>query len=194
MYQLIDREKRKSTQHQEERTVKHARSFTSGFSALTVTPETSDTQSTPIVIDSTMTEFQPAETWCRVKELLLTSKEYTSRDKKEIMAQWATFEGLTVLREIASTQEGTKKEALVNMYNQGAKQLTLYYLVGTHGWETAVNTVKSSEATALGIPEPVFKPAANIIYVKSNAYAPRSTQPSSSYSKRGKGRRAYGKN
>lgn len=33
--------------------------------------------------------------------------------------------------------------------------------------ETAVNTVKSSEAASLGIPEPIFKPAASIVYVKA---------------------------
>ena len=200
MYKIIEQPKRKSEHQEESRPVKQSRSMTTGLSAISITPEDSvspaspASPASPIEVDQDMNaEFKPIETWARVKELVLTSNEYTARDKKEIIGQSKTFEGLPVIKELAAAAEGQKKEILQGIYEQASQQLTLYYLVGAHGWETAVATVKSSEAVSLGIPEPVFKPASNIIYVKPNSYTAKDSQSGSNYSKKGKGRRAYKK-
>ena len=141
---------------------------------------------------ATPVEFQPAATWAKVQELIITSKEFTSRDKKEILAQSATFEGLVLLKQIAGAEETpVKKATLNNMYNQASKQLALYYLVGMYGWSTAVNTIKSDETSSLGVPQPIFKPANNVIYVKSNN-APNYAHSSNSNAKK-KGRQSYKK-
>ena len=146
MFGLIEQSKRKSEQQEDIRPVKHSKSVTTGISEISITPEDSASPSsspaspdTPIEIDQEMgTEFKPDETWARVKELVITSKEYTARDKKEILGQSKTFEGLSIIRELAASAEGAKKEVLEGIYTQASQQLTLYYLVGAHGWETAV--------------------------------------------------------
>ena len=51
------------------------------------------------------------------------------------------------------------------------QQLKLYYLVGSEGWATAVNTVKSAEAERLGVPGPVHKEKLQIIYVNKQNYS-----------------------
>ena len=133
MYSLIDSTKRKTSDTADEpKTVKQARSVTSGLASISITPEDSVTPTSPpnspIEIDVEMdTEFKPAATWKKVKELIITSSEFTARDKKEILAQSSTFENMEILKDLASANEGGKKEALVNIYNQASKQLTLYY-------------------------------------------------------------------
>ena len=79
-------------------TSKQARPATAVSTTFSVTPlDSSATNSpaprasSPIEVDevedtmATPVEFQPAPTWNKVKELLITSTEYTSRDKKEIL-------------------------------------------------------------------------------------------------------------
>lgn len=186
-------------------TSKQSRPATTASATFPVTPlDSSATNSpaprasSPIEIDeaeitmATPAEFQPVPTWNKVKELLITSTEFTSRDKKEILAQSATFEGLTVLKELAAVEkEEAKKLVITNMYSQAAKQLALYYLVGTYGWTTAINTLKSDESSSLGVPQPVYKPSSNIIYVKSNGHSSNHAY-SNTHSKK-KGRQPYRK-
>lgn len=186
----------------EDHTTKQPRPSVSALSSTLTPVDSSATNSpaqvrpdSPIQIDEVMAtpvEFQPAATWAKVQELIITSKEFTSRDKKEILAQSATFEGLVLLKQIASAEETpAKKATLNNMYNQASKQLALYYLVGMYGWGTAVNTIKSDETSSLGVPQPIFKPANNVIYVKSNN-APNYAHSSNSNAKK-KGRQSYKK-
>jgi len=129
-----------------------------------------DSDSDESMITDASDDFQPAEAWNKVRELMLSSTEYTTRDRKEILAQSATFEGLAVLKKLSAKTgiDGDDQRALQAMYTKGKKQLTLYYLVGMYGWSTALHTMKSEETSSLGMPAPILKPASNIIYVKQN--------------------------
>lgn len=80
-----------------------------------------------------------------------------------------------------------------SLVNNALNQLKLYYLVGSEGWGTAINTIKTAEATRSGIPEPKHEVKPQIIYVnlKPNNQANLSNN---AYGKKQYGRRPYKKN
>ena len=139
--------------------------------------------------------FDHNGTWARIKQLVVTSKHFTARDKNEIIAQEPTFDALDDLVTIAQAMgnnDAVRKARMEKMINNAQQQLKLYYLVGSEGWATAVATIKSNEATRLGVPEPKHIAKPSIVYVN-----PRSSFNQQSYGynkkKNNYGRRSYKK-
>lgn len=133
--------------------------------------------------------FKHNETWTRIKQLAITSKHYTARDKNEILAQEPTFAAIDDFEQFAATCNDPAKKARYDHVVLNAKaQLKLYYLVGTEGWGTALATIKSEEAVRLGIPEPKHVTKPQIIYVNQQRYQSNNTYNAS---KKSYGRRAY---
>ena len=83
--------------------------------------------------------------------MTVTSKFYTPRDKNEMLAQEPNFDAIDDLQAIAQAclndNAGNARRArLEHMIINAKQQLKLYYLVGSEGWATAVNTIKYTEA------------------------------------------------
>lgn len=154
-------------------------------------------------IHTTMAAFNHNETWCRIKQLAVTSKHYTPRDKNEMLAQEPTFNAIDDLIALAAaidqnaTQANLERKArLEHMVTNAIAQLKLYYFVGTEGWGTAISTIKSAEATRLGLPEVKKEVKPQIIYVKPQANYQNYNQGNTSsngYKKKTYGRRPYQK-
>lgn len=113
--------------------------------------------------------FNHNETWNRIKQLSVTSKHYTARDKNELIAQEPTFAALDDLIAFSQTiiNDQAKKNRIDHMINNAISQLKLYYFVGTEGWATAIATIKATEAARLGLPEPTREQKPQIIHVHS---------------------------
>lgn len=150
-------------------------------------------------IDMAAAAFDHNGTWARIKQLAITSKHYTARDKNEIMAQEPTFDALDDLVTMSQAcntdgQHAERKARLERLISNAQSQLKLYYLVGSEGWATAVTTIKSSEAARLGVPEPVHIAKPTVVYVNPrNSY---NNQQSFGYSNKKKsnyGRRPFKK-
>lgn len=155
-------------------------------------------------LQEAMVAFNHNEAWCRIKQLAVTSKHYTPRDKNELLAQEPTFEAIDELVAISAAinvQNGnqadiTRKAKLDHLVNNAIAQLKLYYLVGTEGWGTAIATVKSAEAARIGLPEVKHEPKPQIIYVnQKSSYQSYQSNASTSngYGKKNYGRRPYKK-
>ena len=103
--------------------------------------------------------------------LLLTSSHYTPRDKREILAQIPVFEAIPDM--INAVDDKTNPMQKVrNAAIASKKQLVLYYMVGKHGWQTALNTLSKTMDRNFGVPnaEPVINPP-----IIRPIYAPRTT-------------------
>lgn len=93
-----------------------------------------------------MVGFNQNETWNRIKQLTVTSKHYTPRDKNEMIAQEPTFSALDDIITISAAlnvtdpAQASKKARLDHLVINALNQLKLYYLVGTEGMGTAINT------------------------------------------------------
>ena len=154
-------------------------------------------------IHTEMAAFNHNETWCRIKQLAVTSKHYTPRDKNEMLAQEPTFNGIddlitlaAAINQNANQADLERKARLEHMANNAIAQLKLYYFVGTEGWGTAIATIKSAEATRLGLPEVKQEVKPQIIYVKPQANYQSYNQGNTSsngYRKKTYGRRPYKK-
>ena len=152
----------------------------------------------------TMAAFNHNEAWCRIKQLAITSKHFTPRDKNELLAQEPTFaaiDDLVAISAAINVNNGTqvdiaRKARLDHLVNNAIAQLKLYYLVGTEGWATAIATVKSAEAARIGLPEVKHEPKPQIIYVnqKSNYQSYQSNASTTNgYGRKSYGRRPYKK-
>ena len=109
--------------------------------------------------------FNHNETWTHIKQLTITSKYLTPRDKNEMLAQEPTFNAIDDLQAIANAcvndaAGNARRASLGHLIKNANQQLKLYYLVGSKGWATAVNTIETAEAERLGVPE---RKAANSI-------------------------------
>ena len=140
--------------------------------------------------------FDHNATWARIKQLTITSKHYTARDKNEILAQEPTFDSLDDLIAIAAALNNNdiaRKARIEKLVSNANQQLKLYYLVGSEGWATAVSTVKSDEASRLGVPEPKHKAKPNIIYVNQKSNYQQQSSYGYNKKKSSYGRRSYKK-
>lgn len=115
--------------------------------------------------------FDHNATWARIKQLTITSKHFTARDKNEILAQEPTFDSLDDLTAIAQAlqNDAARKARIERLISNACQQLKLYYLVGSEGWATAVSTIKSNEAARLGVPEPKHIAKPSIVYVNQRS-------------------------
>lgn len=140
--------------------------------------------------------FDHNECWQRIKQLAITSKHFTARDKNELIAQEHTFAALDDLIAFSATinNDAQKKARIDNLILNAKNQLKLYYFVGTEGWSTAIATIKATEAARIGLPEPKRVPKTNIVYVNPRpSYQSSSNQSSGYYKKNNYGRRPYKK-
>ena len=105
--------------------------------------------------------------------LMLTSSHYTPRDKREILAQVPSFEAIPDMID-AIDDQNKAKQRVRNAAIAAKKQLVLYYMVGKHGWQTALNTLNKSVDRNFGMPDakPVVKPQ----IFHTTTYASRSSQ------------------
>ena len=139
--------------------------------------------------------FNHNETWNRIKQLTVTSKHFTARDKNELIAQDPTFTALDDLIAFSATLNANqpadlaKKNRIDHMITNATNQLKLYYFVGTEGWTTAIATIKSTEAARLGLPEPTRDNKPQIIHVHPKT----NYQSSYGYNKGYKKEKNYGR-
>ncbi len=97
-----------------------------------------------------------------IENLMLTSKHYTSRDKQEIIAQkkiWLAVPGLMTI-----TKDNAPDRVYVEAGIAAKKQMVLYAMVGRHGWDVALRTLKGNEGSSMGLPEPILVP---VTYIKA---------------------------
>lgn len=94
-----------------------------------------------------------------INSLMLTSSHYTPRDKREILAQVPMFEAIPDMIG-AIDNKNNPKQRVRNAAIAAKKQLVLYYMVGKHGWQTALNTLSKTLDKNFGMPnaEPVVNP------------------------------------
>ena len=115
--------------------------------------------------------------WKKVEGFLVTSNHYTHRDKQEIQGQASTFSNLPTLIELIDKEQVPTKSALRDVVNGAVRQLSLYYYVGSHGWETAIRTMKSGEEEDLGLAEAKLLPKQVInvpkTYERQSFYKPQ---------------------
>lgn len=92
--------------------------------------------------------------WAEIQAMLITSNYYTARDKNEIHSQSEWFNNVANLEELKDSLGQTLPWA-EGCAAAARKQLTLYYMVGSYGWDTALRSVKAIKSAAIGMPAPV---------------------------------------
>ncbi len=171
MQAIVESEKRILINPKESQ-AKRSASFTSGLHNLQIStnttegaiPEDIEVDNPEIIqMADPNANLNTAECYLKIERLLATSKHYTPRDKQEITAQRPIWNGINAMIS-AKTNDGTAHEVLVASGVAAKKQMVLYALVGEYGWDTAIRTIKNTEATAIGLPAPVMS---NVTIVKS---------------------------
>jgi len=98
-------------------------------------------------------------------------------------------------------QDNTPDQVYVEAGIAAKKQMVLYAMVGRHGWDVALRTLKEKEGSSMGLPEPIMLPITyikteksyNKPYSSSNMYKQDyGTGRGQSFSFRGRGRSGGG--